>query len=476
MDRPYLFADLTNSICSTCLQKVEAKILYEDDCVFMQKWCPEHRGERVLISTDIPYYKQTRSFLKPGQLPKKFNTPIKYGCPYDCGLCPDHEQHSCLSLIEITDLCNLTCPVCYSESGPHRPKHRSMEQIRFMLDCVVRNEGEPDVVQISGGEPTTHPQFFEILREAKSRPIKHLMLNTNGVKIARDEEFAKRLTEFNPGFEVYLQFDSLRKDALVELRGEDLRDVRMRALEHLNRYDISTTLVVVVKKDVNDDEIGDILQFASTQDCVRGVTFQPVQSAGRLQAFDPAKHRLTLSDIRKGIIKQFPTFRPEDVLPVPCHPDCLAMAYAMKVPGPGGTKLVPLTSLIDPELLLSGEGNTIVYETNSALRAELFKTFSTNHSPESASHALKDLLCCLPRVQTAADVSYKSIFRVIIMQFLDPYNFDVRSVKRSCVHIVHPDGRLIPFDTYNLFYRDEKEKQLEAIRSRYLPREHFAAS
>ena len=119
-------------------------------------------------------------------MPRKFNTAIERGCPYDCGLCPDHEQHSCLALVEITDHCNLTCPICYAESSPRRPLHRSLEQIAFMLDCVVRNEGRPDIVQISGGEPTIHPEFFAVLDLAKERPIKHLMVNTNGVRIAQD--------------------------------------------------------------------------------------------------------------------------------------------------------------------------------------------------------------------------------------------------------------------------------------------------
>jgi uncharacterized radical SAM superfamily Fe-S cluster-containing enzyme len=187
-DRPYLYYELTNSVCTTCFRKVEAKIVFQDECVYMHKRCPHHGFEKVLISTDIEYYKRSRLTLKPGQLPAKFNTPIHYGCPYDCGLCPDHEQHSCLTLVEITDACNLTCPVCYAESGPHRQTHRSMEQVEFMLDCVVRNEKEPDIVQISGGEPTIHPQFFEILDAAKRRPIKHLMVNTNGIRIAQEPD------------------------------------------------------------------------------------------------------------------------------------------------------------------------------------------------------------------------------------------------------------------------------------------------
>lgn len=458
-DRPYLYYELTNSLCPHCLRKVEAKVLFQDDKVYLQKWCPEHKLQKVLISTDIEYYKLSRQTLKPGQMPKHFNTPIKYGCPYDCGLCPDHEQHSCLTLIEVTDQCNLTCPNCYSESSPQRLTHRSLEQIEFMLDCVVRNEGEPDVVQISGGEPTIHPEFFKILDLAKARPIKHLMLNTNGLKIANDADFARRLKDYMPGFEVYLQFDSLKSEPLKVLRGVDLSDVRRRALDRLNEHNISTTLVITLKKGLNDDEIGEIIDFALQQRCVRGVTFQPIQAAGRLEEFDPARDRLTLGEIRQQILKQSPVFKPSDIIPVPCHPDCLAMAYALKLDG----KVIPLTGMIDPQLLLHGEGNTIIYEKNEALRDTLFKLFSTAASPSSSAFSLKQLLCCLPLIEAPSHIGYDNVFRILIMQFLDAYNFDVRSVKKTCVHIVHPDGRIIPFDTFNLFYRDGKEKRLKEL-------------
>jgi uncharacterized radical SAM superfamily Fe-S cluster-containing enzyme len=460
-DRPYLYYELTNSICTTCYRKVEAKIVFQNNQVYMHKRCPRHGMEKVLISTDIEYYKRSRLTLKAGQLPAKFNTPIRYGCPYDCGLCSDHEQHSCLTLVEITDACNLTCPICYAESGPNRQTHRSLEQVEFMLDCVVRNEREPDIVQISGGEPTIHPQFFKILDAAKRRPIKHLMLNTNGIRIAQDPEFARRLKDYLPGFEIYLQFDSLEPGPLQELRGADLRRVRQQALDRLNEHNISTTLVVTVKKGANDRELGRIIDFALQQKCVRGVTFQPIQAAGRLEQFDAATDRLTLAEVRQNILSQHNLFQPEDIIPVPCHPDALAMGYAVKA----GDKAVPLTSMIDPKVLLQGEGNTIVYERDPKLREHVFKLFSTSHSPESATTSLKQLLCCLPLVQVPEAMTYDKIFRVLLIQFMDAQNFDVRSVKKSCIHIVHPDGRIIPFDTFNLFYRDDKERMLGQLKT-----------
>ena len=217
--RPYLFYGLTNSICSQCLHKVEAKIIFRDEAVYLVKHCLTHGREEVLIADDIEYYKLCQEFIKPGDMPKKFNTPIERGCPYDCGLCPDHEQHSCVTLVELTDRCNLACPVCYADSGAAEVSsltntmrnHRSLQEIEQMLDAVVANEGEPDIVQISGGEPTLHPDFFAALDLAKARPIKHLMVNTNGVRIARDRAFCERLASYSPGIEVYLQFDSFEE-------------------------------------------------------------------------------------------------------------------------------------------------------------------------------------------------------------------------------------------------------------------------
>jgi uncharacterized radical SAM superfamily Fe-S cluster-containing enzyme len=462
--RPYLFYDVAVSICSTCYRKVEGKIVFQDGAVYLLKRCPEHGHERVLMADDVDYYRRCREiFIKPPEMPLAFNTPVRWGCPYDCGLCADHQQHSCLSLIEVTDHCNLQCPICYAESGPSRQQYRTLDHISRLIDAVVRNEGEPDVVQISGGEPTIHPDFFAILDRAKAAPIRHLMVNTNGIRIAEDEAFAKRLAGYMPDFEVYLQFDSFERHALMTLRGADLRDIRTRALERLNRLGLSTTLVVTLKKGLNDGEIGRIIDFALEQPAVRGVTFQPIQAAGRLEQFDPATDRLTLTEVRRKILEQTSVFRPEDLLPVPCHPDSLAMAYALKV---GGT-VVPLTGLIDPQVLIEGGRNTIVYEHDDAVRQGVFKLFATNHSPESGVRSLRDLLCCLPRLDAPAQLGYENIFRVLIMQFIDAYSFDVRSVKKTCVHIVHPDGRLIPFDTYNLFYRDGLEQsRLAPLRRR----------
>lgn len=455
----YTYYDFTISLCPECLRRVDAKIIFEEGNVYMLKTCPDHGFHKVLIADDIEYYKSIRNYNKASEAPLKANTYTHYGCPYDCGLCQDHEQHSCVSVVEITDRCNLTCPTCYAMSSPHYGSHRTIEEVERMFDIIVANEGEPDVVQISGGEPTIHPQFFEILDIAKTKPIRHLMVNTNGIRIAKDKEFTKRLASYMPDFELYLQWDSFKPSALETLRGKNLVEERMKALEHLNEFNVSTTFVVTLQKGLNDDEIGEIIEFALKQKCCRGVTFQPTQIAGRNEHFDPATDRITLTEVRRKILEQTTIFESNDLVPVPCNPDALVMGYALKL----NNQVMPLTRYIDPAILLDNtKRNTIVYEQDAELKDQLIQIFSTGISVDRVDENMKQLLCCLPDIY-APGLNYDNLFRIIIMRFIDAWDFDVRAIKKSCVHIVHKDGRIIPFETMNLLYRDEKEQQLKEL-------------
>jgi hypothetical protein len=445
---PYLFLGQTTSLCETCLALAPAKILAEEGRVYLQKRCAEHGVQKTLIADDLAYWKSQRDWVKPGDRPLALQSRTEHGCPYDCGLCPDHEQHSCLAIVEINDACNLTCPVCFAGSAMGRGGHRPLTEIEVMLDAVVASEGEPDLVQLSGGEPTIHPQFFEVLRAARARPIRHLMINTNGLRIAREPGFAERLAEFMPGLEVYLQFDSLRREALMNLRGADLSRVRIEALEALERAGVSTTLVATVKKGVNDAEIPDLVRFALDWHCVRGVTFQPVQDAGRNDGFDPKAHRIVLTEIRRRVAEAG-VFSLADMIPLPCNPDQICIGYGLR----DGRTVTPVTSLLPREMLVSAAPNTVAFEAYPELQRRIFDLLSLSTAQGDASEKLASLLCCLPDVAAPEGLAYEHTFRVVISQFLDRYNFDLGTVKRSCVHFVQPDGQIIPFDTFNTFYR-----------------------
>jgi uncharacterized radical SAM superfamily Fe-S cluster-containing enzyme len=447
---PYVFYGQTTSLCESCLALVPAKIVIEGDDVFYLKRCPAHGVQKTLVSSDAAFFKLARDYLKPGDRPIKLQSRTHYGCPYDCGLCPDHEQHSCLALIDVNEACNLACPVCFADSSPQRTALRPLKAIERMLDALVASEGEADLVQISGGEPTIHPEILDILRLAKSKPIRHVMLNTNGLRIAQEPAFAAALTEFKPGFEVYLQFDSLRQEALKALRGADLRHVRRKALEALERHAISTTLVVVVRRGVNDDEIGEIIDFARDWSCVRGITFQPIQDAGRNLGFDKSRDRVVLSDIRKAIIAAGTPFKAADIIPLPCNPESIAIGYALRK----GRALTPITSFFPRDKLLESCPNAITFEKYPDLHRQVFEFFSLATTQCNTPERLEALLCCLPEVAVPAELGYEHIFRVAIVEFLDRYNFCLGRVKRSCIHFLTPEGAIIPFDTYNLFYRN----------------------
>lgn len=445
---PYLFLGQTTSLCETCLDLVPAKVIAEGNLVFYQKRCRTHGVQKTLVSDDLGYWKAQKDWLKPGDRPLAPQTRTDHGCPWDCGLCPDHEQHSCLAILEINDACNLSCPVCFAESSVKRTGQRTLGEVERMLDALVASEGEPDLVQVSGGEPTLHPQFFDILAAARRRPIRHLMVNTNGIRIARESGFAERLAAFMPRFEVYLQFDSLQRNALMDLRGADLRGVRLDALAALERSNVSTTLVVTVKKGVNDREVADIVRFALKWRCVRGVTFQPVQDAGRNDGFDPKAHRIVLTELRRRVAEAG-VFALEDMIPLPCNPDGICIGYGVR----NGERVAPVTAMLPRELFVAAVPNTVSFEAYPELRQRVFELLSLSTAQADTSERLANLLCCLPSTAVPASLAYESTFRVVISQFLDRFNFDLGTVKRSCVHFVEPDGRIIPFDTYNTFYR-----------------------
>ena len=190
-DSDFIFHELTRSICPECKRVIDAQIILRHNQVFMRKRCPQHGWFEGLISSDAQMYVGSSAFNKPGSLPLQFSTEVEEGCPLDCGLCPEHKQHTCLALIEVNTGCNLNCPVCFADAG--EGFSLTLEEVERMLDRLLELEGEPEVVQFSGGEPTIHPDILEMVRAAKARGIPNVMINTNGVRIARDNRFLEEL-------------------------------------------------------------------------------------------------------------------------------------------------------------------------------------------------------------------------------------------------------------------------------------------
>ena len=352
-DADYIFHELTRSICPECKTVIDAQIIIRDNKVYMRKRCPPHGWFEDIISSDAEMYVNSIKFNKPGTIPLEFSTEVKDGCPLDCGLCPEHKQHMCLGLIEVNTACNLSCPVCFANAGIGYSL--TMQQVEGMLDRFVEIEGDPEVIQFSGGEPTIHPQILDMIQAAKDRGVRQVMINTNGVRIARDDRFLEGLAKLNPV--VYFQFDGLRSETYQTLRGEDLLDLKMRALDRLNDAGLDAVLVAAVERGVNEDEVGPIIEFGLKHPAARGVVLQPVTHVGRHIEFDPMQ-RVTIPDVIHGIVDQTNgRFVLEDFVPVPCcFPTCQVNSYVFV----DCDNVVPLPRMLDIDQYLD-------YITNRAL-------------------------------------------------------------------------------------------------------------
>lgn len=431
-EQPYTFYGQTTSLCEECLRPVETKIIIEDNKVFYIKHCPDHNEQKTLISTDFSYYKQCRETGTVSNKPPTVKYKIDKGCPYDCGLCSDHEQRTAMGIVEILDECNLSCPTCIAASHPGAGKVKSVAEVEKMIDTLVAAEKEPELLMISGGEPTIHPNIFEILDVAKTKPIKNIMVISNGVKIAQDIEFVNKLKKYKENFEIYLQFDSLDPKVLTEIRGENLTDIRLQALKNLEDAEIHSTLICVVKKGVNENEMSAVIDFALKYKFVRGVTFQPCKITGRNERFDKDTNYITLSEVRETIINTSQHFSTYDLIPHPLNPENICIGYLLK----SKEEIKPVTNFLFRDSRPSKKWK-IEFPYSDKLKSKIYFTPELN----------------------CTDAKYENLFRVTIVSLLDKFNFCTSSVKQSCIHFITTSGDIIPIDTYYLLYNDNAQKK-----------------
>jgi uncharacterized radical SAM superfamily Fe-S cluster-containing enzyme len=458
VDRSEVFLEETSSICPVCKRVLAAEVNIRDNRVILSKRCPAHGPFEALLYSDAELYLAQLRFNKPGTIPLEFQTEVADGCPLDCGLCPEHKQHTCLGIIEVNTACNLDCPICFADSG-HQPDGYSLsrEQVAFMLDRFVAAEGEPEVLQFSGGEPTIHPEIIGFVEMAKERGIRVVMLNTNGIRLARDPRFAAECARV--GAHMYFQLDGFERDTHLAIRGQDLRDEKRRALDNCAEAGITVTLVAAVERGVNEHEVGEIVRFGVSHPAVNSVVFQPVTHSGRHRVFDPLE-RLTNADVMKLVAALLPEwFRVSDFVPVPCcFPTCRSMCYALV----DGDSLLPLTRVVDVEDYLDYASNRVVPDLEVRRALELM--FSSSATPGAERALLECRDCGIDLPAALADVR-EHAFVVTVQDFQDPYTLNTRQLRKCCIAEITPDGRLIPFCAYNsVGYREQVREQLSGVR------------
>ncbi len=460
-DADYVFYELTRSICPQCRKVIDAKILLRDNKVYMAKRCPDCGPFEALVYADADAYVRLSKYNKPGTIPLAHGTEIKDGCPLDCGLCPDHQQHACLGIIEVNSACNMDCPLCFADARPGFSL--TMEEVEAMLDDFVRTEGSPEVVQFSGGEPTIHPQIIDFVRAAHARNIPFVMVNTNGKRIAHDDRFLEQLNEVRPS--LYFQFDGFDRETYRIIRGEpDILEEKLRALDRLASIGLNVTLVPAIERGVNDHEVGKIVDFAIQHPAVRGINFQPAFHAGRHMHHDPMQ-RMTIPDILRLIEQQTAgKFVVSDFIPVPCcFPTCNSVTYAFI----DGEQVTPLSRIVNVYEYLNYITNRVMpdfsLEIKKALEG-LWSSSSVSGSQKSAEQfAVSCQACGLPESLTIGDIA-NNMLMIMLQDFMDPWTFNQKNLMKCCKEFLVPGGKQIPFCAYNTVgYREQARAQLEAM-------------
>jgi hypothetical protein len=515
--RPYTYLGTVQGMCRQCRRIVPARVFEEGGAVYQERLCPTCGPARARIADRVEWYLEraaTTVRCKPARLP---GSPVQNGCPFDCGPCAFHASACRLPVFSVTNACNLDCPICFTYNRADRRYHMSREELRPLLDKLIERAGPFDLINVTGGEPTLHPDILSLLTECQRPEIGRVTMNSNGLRLAKDEDFCRALADL--GVYVVLSFDTLRPDVARTIHGRDIVADKLKALENLQRFGIGTTLLNVMIRGVNDAEIGAILELARTHPVVRSVTVQTMTFTGHGgKNFRPREH-MPLDGAAHAIEKATQgAMRASDFFPHSgAHPLCYSIAYYLKTAA--GFTPIPVAQVSKPAVSPAskpaglapfrppGTGETLAgLKTRDTAYLEVCATgspadrlisftdfFSVEElrqmlglgyllQPDDTSQqsfrtaidrlwaagdecgvlpALKRLLARLYPTGKALfaferqAIAQENILAVYLHSHMDE---DTLDLGRLCVcsdQVPDPEGRLIPACSYNLFYRQK---------------------
>jgi 7,8-dihydro-6-hydroxymethylpterin dimethyltransferase len=458
LTRPYTYLGTVRGMCRQCRALCPARVIEEDGAVYQERLCPTCGPARARLADRVEWYLQRTAFTvrcKPARIP---GHPVQQGCPLDCGPCAFHANACRLPVFSVTNLCNLDCPICFTYNRPDRRYHMSREELRPLLDRLIERAGPFDLINVTGGEPTLHPDIVELLKECQRPEIGRVTMNSNGLRLARDEDFCRALADL--GVYVVLSFDTLRHDLAEMIHGRDIVAEKLRALENLQRFGIGATLLNVMIRGVNEGEIGAILELARTHSVVRSVTVQTMTFTGHGgKNFGPRQH-MPLDGAADAIEKATAgAMRASDFFPHSgAHPLCYSIAYYLR----DGDRYRSFTEFFSVNELRQMLGLGYLLQPD-ATSQDAFKTaidrLWADGDKANMLPALRRLLGRLyPPGQPLSSfqrqaIAQESILAVYLHSHMDE---DTLDLGRLCVcsdQVPDPDGRLIPACAYNLFYR-----------------------
>lgn len=485
---------MTKSLCPECFKPLDAEVFEEDGKILIKKTCDEH-GEFVnTYWSDAEVYHRVEDFV-PSDTPIENPSVDKIGsCPNNCGLCEDHKSSTILGLIDLTNRCNLRCPICFANAAASgRLYEPTLDEVRQMLKNLRNLKPHPTpAIQFAGGEPTVRKDLVEIVKMAKEEGFTHVQIATNGLRLARKEEFAQELKDAGLNT-VYMAFDGVTPEPYINNRGKDLLPQKIKAIENCRKAGLGMVLVPTLVKGVNDHQVGDILKFAfDNRDIIYGVNFQPVSFSGRTPSDKVEEQRITIPDFinlvseqTHGHVKPENFYPPSSVEPVSrfmgaiegepakvtlnCHQHCGIATYVFIEENEDGMdKLIPINNFIDVdkffELLeefsqrIEDGGFGIKQRVLARAAKELPKLINKDKKPKDLDISKILLNVFTKRSYDALGDFSKDAMLVSCMHFMDPFNFDEDRVQNCVIHYAIPDGRIIPFCTMNSMYREGIEE------------------
>ena len=477
---------ITQGVCETCLQLVPAKVQARGEEIWLLRFCPEHGEAEGMIWVGVDDYLRTQRYVKPGWVPAAFQGDATVSCPQGCGFCERHEQHLCMPIVEITNRCDLRCPVCINGSGPQgEPTDMTVEQFRHLVDRVLAAEKQINVLNLSGGEPLMHPQLLAIVDEALSREdIVRVSISTNGLRLLREPQILEELKRRN--VVVSLQWDGASDDAYRALRGRALVDDKMRVLQMLEKLDVTTSLTVTLAHGLQEHELRGCLDLLFGKPNIVSMMIQPLAFAGRGAELRENGRRMTIPDVIRMLGEAgHPYVHRQDFVPLPCSsPLCFSLAFYLMLDEPRRTLsaderqgaasersephgAVSINRLTDAATMMDAVANRLLFglaaDEHEKLKQLIYDLWSgpVGAVPEGPAvlATLRGILkslsnsCCGPfDPKTAFSVAERKIKSIFIHAFQDAATFDLARVRRCCQAYPQADGRLIPACVRNVMH------------------------
>jgi uncharacterized radical SAM superfamily Fe-S cluster-containing enzyme len=445
----------TTGICPECREMVSARVIEDDGEIFLEKMCPRHGNHAHIISSGRAWFEQSRAYVKPGQNPLGKAVASFAGCPDSCGLCPQHRQHTCLPVVEITSRCDLDCPVCLKDKT--KQFGMSVEEYRFALRKLREAEGELLMVNLSGGEPLLHPDLIDFLRVGQEEKVMQTTVSTNGLKLLTDQKLRAAFIKYKAI--VCLQFDGFEPLTWVRLRGKDLASAKLELIDMMEQEGISYTLTATVAAGVNRHEIKAVVDFFFKRKAL-SLMFQPAAYVGQASAFQAGQPRLTIYDVVREI-EESPHVGQGDFNPLPCsHYSCFALAYYL-ILEPGN--FLSLQDFLGRDKYLDIIANStlpgLTRESHDLLKGQIYECWSAADSSGANARILERLRLILREISKldsqafSADKAFAlgqaNMKAIFIHHFMDKESFDLGRLVKCCNHYLQPDGRLVPICAHN---------------------------